>query len=195
MISVFGLARANSPTKSILAEYCKSIIKDVSISKPLKLVIDCGNGVAGGVAPDVFRGLGCEIVELFCEVDGNFPNHHPDPSQLENLTDLIAAVKQHHADFGLAFDGDGDRLGVVSSNGDVIWPDRQMILFSEAILQANKDAEIIFDVKCSQTLPRSIEQLGGRATMWKTGHSFIKSKLKQSGAALAGEMSGHIFFK
>jgi phosphomannomutase/phosphoglucomutase len=180
--------------REMLSLYCQAIERDISLSRPLKLVIDCGNGVAGGVAPDVFRNLGCEVKELFCEVDGNFPNHHPDPSQLENLQDLILAVKDYDADFGMAFDGDGDRLGIVSANGDVIWPDRQMMLFSRAILAVNPGSEIIFDVKCSQILPKLIQEYGGVPTMWKTGHSFIKSKLKETGAALAGEMSGHIFF-
>jgi len=180
--------------REILPLYCQAIEDDISLSRPLKLVIDCGNGVAGGVAPGVFRNLGCEVRELFCEVDGNFPNHHPDPSQLENLQDLIQAVQEDDADFGMAFDGDGDRLGIVSANGDVIWPDRQMMLFSRAILQVSPGAEIIFDVKCSRILPKLIREYGGVATMWKTGHSFIKSKLKETGAALAGEMSGHIFF-
>ncbi len=180
--------------REILPTYCKAIEEDIALARSLKLVIDCGNGVAGAVAPDVFRRIGCEVIELFCEVDGNFPNHHPDPSQLENLQDLIKAVQNNKADFGIAFDGDGDRLGIVSANGDVIWPDRQMALFSRAILQVTPGAEIIFDVKCSQILPKLIRQYGGVATMWKTGHSFIKSKLKETGAALAGEMSGHIFF-
>ncbi len=180
--------------KDILPAYCQAIDQDITLARPFKLVIDCGNGVAGDVAPEVFRRLGCEVVELFCEVDGAFPNHHPDPSQLENLQDLIKAVRETRADFGMAFDGDGDRLGIVSANGDVIWPDRQMVLFSREILQRTKGAEIIFDVKCSQILAKSIQAQGGVATMCKTGHSFIKSKLKQTGAALAGEMSGHIFF-
>ncbi len=178
----------------ILPQYCQAVIDDISLTRPLKIVVDCGNGVAGGVAPGVFRDLGCEVVELFCEVDGNFPNHHPDPSQLENLQDLIVAVREHGADFGMAFDGDGDRLGIVSDNGDVIWPDRQMILYAQAVLAENPGAEIIYDVKCTQILARAITEFGGRATMWKTGHSFIKSKLRETGAALAGEMSGHIFF-
>lgn len=180
--------------QEILPRYCNAIIQDVSLSHSLRLVVDCGNGVAGDSAPKVFRGLGCEVFELFCEVDGNFPNHHPDPSQPENLQDLIRAVKQHNADFGMAFDGDGDRLGIVSATGDIIWPDRLMVLFARAVLEQNKGAEIIFDVKCSQILQEVIEQHGGRATMWKTGHSFIKGKLRETGAVLAGEMSGHIFF-
>jgi phosphomannomutase/phosphoglucomutase len=180
--------------REILETYCNRIVDDVKLARPLKVVIDCGNGVGGGVAPRLFKELGCETTELFCEVDGTFPNHHPDPSQLENLQDLIHAVKETGADFGMAFDGDADRLGVVSSAGDVIWPDRQMLLFSRSILAEQPGAEIIFDVKCSQILPADITEHGGKATMWKTGHSFIKSKLKETGAALAGEMSGHIFF-
>ena len=180
--------------ESVLDLYCDKIIQDINLTRPLKVVIDSGNGVAGAAAPQVFKALGCDTIELFCEVDGTFPNHHPDPSQLENLQDLIAAVKQHDADFGMAFDGDGDRLGVVSAEGQVIWPDRQMLLFAESILTDSPGSEIIFDVKCSKILPAAIQAAGGKATMWKTGHSFIKSKLKETGAALAGEMSGHIFF-
>ena len=187
-------AQGQLSRREILPAYCKAIEEDISLARPLKVVIDCGNGVAGAVAPSVFRRLGCEVIELFCDVDGTFPNHHPDPSQVENLQDLIKAVQDHKADFGMAFDGDGDRLGIVSANGDVIWPDRQMALFARAVLQARPGAEIIFDVKCSQILPKLIRQYGGVATMWKTGHSFIKAKLKETGAALAGEMSGHIFF-
>lgn len=190
----FVIGHGKHESREILTKYCQAIVDDVTISRPIKVVLDCGNGVAGAAAPGVFRELGCEVVELFCEVDGTFPNHHPDPSQLENLQDLIVAVEQHQADFGMAFDGDGDRLGIVAANGDVIWPDRQMVLFSKAILQTTPGAEIIFDVKCSQILPKIIRELGGKATMWKTGHSFIKAKLKETGAALAGEMSGHIFF-
>ena len=180
--------------RQVLDTYCDRIVSDVSLARPLKVVVDCGNGVGGAVAPSLFRRIGCEVTELFCEVDGTFPNHHPDPSQLENLEDLIREVKNTSADFGMAFDGDADRLGVVSADGSVIWADRQMILFSRSVLKQHPGAEIIFDVKCSQTLAEDIEAHGGRATMWKTGHSFIKSKLKETGAALAGEMSGHIFF-
>lgn len=180
--------------KPVLDNYRDRIIKDVTLNKSLKVVVDCGNGVGGVVAPELFRGIGCEVIEMFCEVDGTFPNHHPDPSQLENLQDLINKVRQTKADFGMAFDGDADRLGVVSPEGNVIWPDRQMLLFSRSILEAQPGAEIIFDVKCSQILPADIKAHGGKATMWKTGHSFIKAKLKETGAALAGEMSGHIFF-
>jgi phosphomannomutase/phosphoglucomutase len=179
---------------SILDPYVARVVGDLRVARPLNLVVDCGNGVAGALAPRLFRQLGCEVVELFCEVDGEFPNHHPDPSQPENLEDLIRAVKASRADLGFAFDGDGDRLGVISGDGTVIWPDRQLILFAREILKRRPGAEFIYDVKCSRNLPRAIEAAGGRATMWRTGHSFIKAKLRESGAALAGEMSGHLFF-
>ena len=159
-----------------------------------KIVIDCGNGVAGEVAPRLLRALGHEVVELYCDVDGDFPNHHPDPSAPANLRDLIASVREHGADLGLAFDGDGDRLGAVDGDGTIIWPDRQMMLFAGDVLADNPGAEIVFDVKCSSLLPALIERLGGRPVMWKTGHSFIKARLRQTGALLAGEMSGHVFF-
>jgi len=178
----------------MLDRYQQRIISDIRLARPMKVVIDCGNGVAGAVAADIFKGIGCEVTELFCEVDGTFPNHHPDPSQAENLVDLINAVRDTDSEFGMAFDGDGDRLGIVTKEGDIIWPDRQMILFARDVLSRNPGAEIIFDVKCTRTLPAAIEAAGGKATMWKTGHSFIKAKLKESGAAMAGEMSGHIFF-
>ncbi len=181
--------------KEIINDYISQIVSDVKPVKPLKIVIDCGNGVAGATAPQVFRQIGCEVIDLFSEVDGTFPNHHPDPSQIENLQDLIAAVNEHDADLGLAFDGDGDRLGVISKSGEIIWPDRQMILFARDILERNPGSEVIYDVKCSRNLPAAIEKEGGIATMWRTGHSFIKAKLKETGAAIAGEMSGHIFFK
>jgi len=159
-----------------------------------KIVIDCGNGVAGDVAPRLFRALGHDVVELYCEVDGDFPNHHPDPSVPENLWDLVAAVREHEADLGLAFDGDGDRLGVVDGEGNIIWPDRQMMLFAADVLASRPGAEIVFDIKCSGLLAEHIAGLGGRPVMWKTGHSFIKARLRETGAPLAGEMSGHIFF-
>jgi len=179
----------------ILDRYIERITSDLKLARPMKVVIDCGNGVAGAAAPQIFKAIGCEVTELFCEVDGTFPNHHPDPSQAENLVDLIKAVKDTGSEFGMAFDGDGDRLGIVTGQGDIIWPDRQMILFARDVLSRNPGAEIIYDVKCTRTLPAAIEAAGGIATMWKTGHSFIKAKLKESGAAMAGEMSGHIFFK
>ena len=169
-------------------------IPAVSGQEARKIVIDCGNGVAGDVAPRLFRALGHEVVELYCDVDGDFPNHHPDPSVPANLRDLIASVRGHGADLGLAFDGDGDRLGVVDGDGTVIWPDRQMMLFAQDVLAGNPGAEIVFDVKCSSLLPELIERLGGRPVMSKTGHSFIKNRLRQTGAPLAGEMSGHVFF-
>ena len=175
--------------------YLSRIVSDVKLARPLRVIVDCGNGVAGELAPQLLRALGCDVQELFCEIDGHFPNHHPDPSQPKNLVDLIAAVKARGADVGLAFDGDGDRLGVVAPDGAIIWPDRQMILYVRDILARNPGAEIIYDVKCSRSLHAAIEAAGGRATMCKTGHSFIKAKLKESGALLAGEMSGHIFFK
>ncbi|MDD9856504.1 MAG: phosphomannomutase/phosphoglucomutase [Gammaproteobacteria bacterium] len=181
-------------SREMLTAYRRKIAADVRVRRPLKVVVDCGNGAAGVVAPQVFRDIGCEVVELFCEVDGGFPNHHPDPGRPENLQDLIAAVARHRADFGMAFDGDGDRLGVVSADGSVIWPDRLMLLFTERVLAERPGAEIIFDVKCSQVLARAITAGGGIATMCRTGHSFIKDKLRQTNAALAGEMSGHIFF-
>jgi len=181
--------------RSLTESYIARICADVKPARPLKVVIDCGNGVAGAVAPELFRRLGCEVVDLYCEVDGSFPNHHPDPSQAENLEPLMEAVAGHDADLGLAFDGDGDRLGVVSPDGCIIWPDRQMILFARDVLARQPGAEIIFDVKCSRNLAKAIREAGGRPVMWRTGHSFIKAKLKESDAALAGEMSGHIFFK
>ena len=179
----------------ILETYIKRIVDDVKPRRPMKIVIDCGNGVAGAIAPELFNRLGCRTVELFCEVDGNFPNHHPDPSRPENLQDLINAVQQHDAEIGLAFDGDGDRLGVVTPDGSTIWPDRQMILYARDILSRQPGGTVIFDVKCSRNLPTEISAAGGEPVMWRTGHSFIKAKLKESGAVLAGEMSGHIFFK
>jgi len=191
----FNQGEGDYQQQTIIEDYIAKIVDDVKPSRQLKIVIDCGNGVAGATAPQVFKQIGCEVIELFSEVDGTFPNHHPDPSQLENLQDLIAAVEQHDADLGLAFDGDGDRLGVITRDGEVVWPDRQMILFARDILDRNPGAEIIYDVKCTRNLPAEIERAGGKATMGRTGHSFIKAKLKETGAALAGEMSGHIFFK
>ena len=180
-------------TRDALPEYTEKLCADITLAKPLKVAIDCGNGVAGVLAPALFRRLGCEVVELFCEVDGNFPNHHADPSDSANMRDLIATVREHHADLGIAFDGDGDRLGVVSADGDLIAPDRQMLLFVEDILAKHPGGEIVFDVKCSRLLARAIEAHGGVASMCKTGHSFIKDKLRSSGAVFAGEMSGHLF--
>ena len=175
--------------------YMRHVVRNVRLARPLKIVVDCGNGVAGFVAPELFRRMGCDVHELFCEIDGTFPNHHPDPSQPENLHDLIHAVREQNADIGLAFDGDGDRLGVVTSQGDIIWPDRLSMLFAKSILARRPGAKIIYDVKCTHHLKKVIEDAGGEAIMWKTGHSLIKSKLAETQAAFAGEMSGHLFFK
>ncbi|MGR8940870.1 MAG: phosphomannomutase/phosphoglucomutase, partial [Gammaproteobacteria bacterium] len=175
-------------------EYIGTVCDDVHLGRPMKVVVDCGNGVAGELAPMLLRTLGCEVIELFCDIDGTFPNHHPDPSKPENLHDLILAVKHYQADLGLAFDGDGDRLGVVDSNGKIIWPDRQMMLYAQNVLTARPGSEIIFDVKCSRHLAHQIKKFGGQPVMWKTGHALMKAKLQETGAGLAGEMSGHIFF-
>ena len=179
----------------VTGAYLDRITSDVTLARKLRVAVDCGNGVTGELAPQLLKRLGCEVTELFCRIDGHFPNHHPDPSQPKNLVDLINEVKTGGYDIGLAFDGDGDRLGVVSPDGGIIWPDRQLILYARDVLARNPGAEIIYDVKCSRTVDAAIRAAGGKATMWKTGHSFIKAKLRESGAALAGEMSGHIFFK
>ena len=175
--------------------YIERITGDVTLAKPMKVVVDSGNGIAGDLAPRLYRALGCEVVELFCEVDGNFPNHHPDPSKPENLRDLQAAVAVENADVGLAFDGDGDRVGIVTNAGEAIAADRQMMLYAIDVLDRNPGAEIIFDVKCSKLLAEVISQHGGKPLMWKTGHSLIKQKMQETGVPLAGEMSGHVFFK
>lgn len=181
--------------ENIAQRYLQRIVGDIQLARPMKLAIDCGNGVPGAYAPALFRALGCEVTELFCEVDGRFPNHHPDPAQLENLQDLMRCLRETDNELGLAFDGDGDRLGVVTKDGQVIFPDRQMMLFARDVLSRQPGAEIIYDVKCSRLLGDDIRRAGGRALMWKTGHSLVKAKLKETGAPLAGEMSGHIFFK
>ena len=181
----------------VVDEYVRRVSEEipVALGGALKVVVDCGNGIAGVVAPKLIRALGHDVIELYCEVDGNFPNHHPDPSDPGNLEDLIAAVRDNGADIGFAFDGDGDRLGVVDGTGRILWPDQQMMLFARDVLSRNEGAEIVFDVKCTNRLALVIAKLGGKPVMWKTGHSFIKNKLKESGAPLAGEMSGHIFFQ
>lgn len=178
----------------IISNYLEMISKRVQLKRPLKVVVDCGNGIAGKVAPALFRKLGAELIELYCEVDGNFPHHHPNPSEPENVRDLIATVLQHHADVGIAFDGDGDRLGVISSTGEIIWPDRLMMLFAEDVLHHSPNSTVVFDVKCTSHLAKKIAELGGRPMMWKTGHSLIKKKMKEVTALLAGEMSGHLYF-
>jgi phosphomannomutase/phosphoglucomutase len=180
---------------SVRQAYIDRIVGDVKLTRPMKIVIDCGNGIAGSVAPDLFRRMGCTVSQLFCEVDGNFPNHHPDPSKPENLVDLQRAVRETGAELGLAFDGDGDRLGVVTRDGEIIFPDRQLMLFAADVLTRNPGAQIIYDVKCSRWVAESIRHQGGRPLMWNTGHALIKTKLKETGAPLAGEMSGHMFFK
>ena len=180
---------------NVLAPYRDRIVTDVKLARPMKIVMDCGNGIAGASAPGIFRALGCEVTELFSEVDGNFPNHHPDPSKPENLQDLIAALQAGDAELGLAFDGDGDRLGIVTKDGQNIYPDRQMILFARDVLSRVPGGTILFDVKCSQRLAPEIEAAGGVALMYKTGHSLIKAKMKEINSPLGGEMSGHIFFK
>ena len=182
-------------THDIRAAYIERIVGDVKLARPIKIAVDCGNGVAGAFAPELFRRMGAEVIELFCEVDGHFPNHHPDPAHPENLQDLIRALQETDAELGLAFDGDGDRLGIVTKDGQIIFPDRQMMLFAAEVLSRNPGAEILYDVKCTRHLAPWIEQHGGRALMWKTGHSLVKAKLKETGAPLGGEMSGHIFFK
>ena len=178
----------------IADRYVERIKGDAKLARPMKIAIDCGNGVAGAIAPRLYRALGCQVIELFCEVDGTFPNHHPDPAHPENLQDLIRCLRETDAEIGLAFDGDGDRLGVVTKRGSIIFPDRQMMLFARGVLKQRPGAEIIFDVKCSRHLAAQIRAFGGKPTMWRTGHSLIKAKLKETGAPLAGEMSGHIFF-
>jgi phosphomannomutase/phosphoglucomutase len=178
----------------ITQEYLQRITNDIQVERKLKVVVDCGNGIPGAIAPRVIEGIGCEVEPLYCDVDGTFPNHHPDPSDLHNLQDLILSVKQLNADIGLAFDGDGDRLGVVTKTGEVIFPDRLLMLFATDILTRNPGATIIYDVKCTGHLQPLILQHGGSPLMWRTGHSLIKAKMKETDAALAGEMSGHFFF-
>ncbi len=179
----------------VRSAYLERILFDVKLARPMKIVIDCGNGVAGAVAPELFQGLGCDIVPLYCDVDGTFPNHHPDPSKPENLADLIQAIEETGAELGIAFDGDGDRLGVVTRDGEIIYPDRQLMLFAADVLSRVPGGQIIYDVKCTRLLAPWIRKHGGEALMWNTGHALVKAKLKETGAPLAGEMSGHIFFK
>lgn len=191
----FHTGHGKMTTHAILPDYYQAVLQRVKLARKLKVVIDCGNGITGNVAPALFQALGCDIIPLFCEVDGHFPNHHPDPSEPENLHLLMDAVERNQADVGLAFDGDGDRLGVVTDRGEIIWPDRQMMLFAIDLLSRHPQSEIIYDVKCSRHLRDVIQQHQGRPLMWKTGHSLLKAKLAESDALLAGEMSGHIFFK
>jgi phosphomannomutase/phosphoglucomutase len=187
--------RGQGQSINIVDDYVTRITADVVLKRPMKIAIDCGNGVAGVIAPALFKALGCEVHELFCEVDGRFPNHHPDPADPKNLQDLMTALKETDCEIGLAFDGDGDRLGVVTRSGEIIWPDRQMILFARDILARLPKSQILFDVKCSRQLSQAITAAGGEPLMCRTGHSLVKAKLAETGAPLAGEMSGHIFFK
>ena len=191
------LAHGSGTVRSadVRADYIRRIVGDVTLARPMKFVVDCGNGVAGDIAPQLFRRLGCEVTELFCEVDGNFPNHHPDPSKPENLEDVIRALRETDAELGLAFDGDGDRLGVVTKDGEIIYPDRQLMLFAQDVLLRVPGGQIVFDVKCTRNLAPWIRKHGGQPVMWNTGHALIKARLKETGAPLAGEMSGHMFFK
>jgi phosphomannomutase/phosphoglucomutase len=191
----FATGKGAVEARDMKEAYVGRIAGDVKLGRLMRVAIDCGNGSPGAIAPALFRKLGCEVQELFCDVDGNFPNHHPDPSKPENLEDLVHAVKAGHAELGLAFDGDGDRLGVVTKNGKIIYPDRQLMLFAADVLQRNPGAQVIFDVKCTRQLFGWIRSHGGEPVLWKTGHSLIKAKLKETGAPLAGEMSGHLFFK
>ncbi|MBC3878349.1 phosphomannomutase/phosphoglucomutase [Undibacterium sp. FT79W] len=191
----FAQGSGSYRTHDIRAAYLERIIGDVKLARPIKIAVDCGNGVAGAFAADLYRGMGCEVIELFCEVDGTFPNHHPDPAHAENLQDLIRCLQTTDAEIGLAFDGDGDRLGVVTKDGQIIYPDRQLMLFAEDVLTRNPGAQILYDVKCTRHIAPWVKARGGVPLMWKTGHSLVKAKLRETGSPLGGEMSGHIFFK
>ena len=191
----FPAGAGKRTTANVLDAYVERIAGDVRLARRFHIAVDCGNGVAGMLVPRLYRRLGCEVTELYCEVDGNFPNHHPDPAQPKNLVELIRTLREGPAELGLAFDGDGDRLGVVTKDGEVIFPDRQLMLLAKDVLARNPGAEIIYDVKSTRLLAPWIERHGGKPTIWKTGHSLIKAKLKETGALLAGEMSGHTFFK
>ena len=182
-------------THDIRAAYLQRILADVKLARPIKIVIDCGNGVAGAFAGDLYRGMGCEVIELFCEVDGNFPNHHPDPAHPENLQDVIRALQNSDAEIGLAFDGDGDRLGLVTKDGQIIYPDRQLMLLAADVLTRHPGQQVLYDVKCTRHLAPWITARGGVPLMWKTGHSLVKAKMRETGAPIGGEMSGHIFIK
>ncbi|MCP5288505.1 MAG: phosphomannomutase/phosphoglucomutase [Burkholderiaceae bacterium] len=186
--------KGRSARMDIVPEYLARIAGDVRLARPMKIVVDCGNGIPGASAPALLRAIGCDVRELYSEVDGDFPNHHPDPSKPENLAELIETVKATDAELGLAFDGDGDRLGVVTKDGRIIYPDRQLMLLAQDVLSRNPGATVIFDVKCTQRLAPAIRAAGGVPLMWKTGHSLVKAKMREVGAPIAGEMSGHIFF-
>ena len=190
----YAKGHGRTGSMDVTPEYTARIVGDCRIARPLKIVVDSGNGIPGATAPAILRALGCQVVDLYSRVDGDFPNHHPDPSKPENLEDLRLVVRATEADLGLAFDGDGDRLGIVTRHGNIIYPDRQIMLFARDVLKRHPGAPIIFDVKCSQRLPMAIREAGGKPVMWKTGHSLIKAKLKEINSPFAGEMSGHIFF-
>lgn len=190
-----GWGRIQAQKKEIFPAYCQRATTDIVVKRPLKVVVDAGNGVAANYAPVMLREVGCEVIELFCEVDGNFPNHHPDPAKPENLVDMQHAVLSTGADIGFAFDGDGDRCGVVDSSGEILDPDRQLIIFAQSILREQSGIEVLYDVKCSALVKQLVEASGGKATLWKTGHSLMKAKMKETGALLGGEWSGHLFFK
>ncbi|MEX2476275.1 phosphomannomutase/phosphoglucomutase [Marinobacter sp.] len=190
----FASGQGTQSSEDVRRAYLDRIVGDIAVAAPLKVVLDAGNGIAGELAPILVEELGCEVIPLYCDVDGDFPNHHPDPGKPENLVDLIARVQDEKADIGLAFDGDGDRLGVVTNSGKIIWPDRLLMLFARDVVSRNPGADVLYDVKCSRRLAGVISEAGGRPIMWKTGHSLMKAKMKQTGALLAGEMSGHVFF-
>ncbi|MFZ4757334.1 MAG: phosphomannomutase/phosphoglucomutase [Burkholderiaceae bacterium] len=189
-----GRPRGRVIQRDVTEDYLKRVLGDVKLSRPMKIVMDCGNGVAGALAPQLFRALGAEVDGLFTEVDGTFPNHHPDPAHPENLEDVVRRLRETDAEIGIAFDGDGDRLGVVTKSGRIVWPDRQLMLYAQDVLASHPGGQIIYDVKCTRNLASWIRQHGGQPLMWRTGHSLIKAKLKETGAPLAGEMSGHVFF-
>lgn len=191
----FAHGQGGYHTQDITGDYLYDFLKAIKLTRPMKVVLDAGNGVAGEIAPLLFQALGCEVIPLFCEIDGHFPNHHPDPSDPHNLEDLKRAVALHQADVGLAFDGDADRLGVVTSQGEIITADRLLMVYAEALLKTQANAKIIYDVKCTNHLKPVIQALGGQPIMWKTGHSHIKAKMAAENALLGGEMSGHFFFK
>jgi phosphomannomutase / phosphoglucomutase len=191
----FAAGNGSYRTHDIRPAYLQRISGDVTLARPMKIAIDCGNGVAGAFAGDLYRAMGAEVTELFCDVDGTFPNHHPDPAHPENLQDLIACLKQGDAEIGLAFDGDGDRLGVVTRDGQIIYPDRQLMLFAQDVLTRHGGREILYDVKCTRHLDAWIRRHGGVPLMCQTGHSLVKAKMRATGAPLGGEMSGHVFFK
>ncbi|OWW18080.1 phosphomannomutase/phosphoglucomutase, partial [Noviherbaspirillum denitrificans] len=177
----FASGNGSYSTHDIKQAYIERIVGDVKTSRKMKIAVDCGNGVAGAFAPELFRAMGCDVIELFCEVDGNFPNHHPDPAHPENLQDLIRCLKETDAEIGLAFDGDGDRLGVVTKDGQIIYPDRQLMLFAKDVLTRHPGKEILYDVKCTRHIGPWVKQHGGVPLMWKTGHSLVKAKLRETG--------------